>query len=139
MLSGCRPFSSQSTYFNLLPHRATGVTTAVVESMEDNFKKDVLREAHNGGGRILLHDEVEERPGVVSIVPIWEVVEEKDIMTPRDVFDLIVAQGYRVCFSSLLVLAYTGPNVTQINYGRVAIVSLWFIFSQNARSHNFLD
>jgi hypothetical protein len=75
-----------------------GVTTAVVEAMEDSFKRDILREVRQGGGRILLHDEVEERPGVFSIIPIWEVVEEKDIMTPRDVFDLIVTQGYRVCF-----------------------------------------
>ena len=67
--------------------------------MEDSFKKNVLHEVREGGGRILLHDEIEERPGVFSIIPIWEVVAEKDIMTPRDVFDLIVTQGYLVCFS----------------------------------------
>jgi hypothetical protein len=71
--------------------------------MEHSFKKDILREAREGGGRILLHDEVEERPGVFSIIPIWEVVEEKDIMTPRDVFDSIVTQGYRVCGSASIV------------------------------------
>ena len=73
--------------------------------MEDSFKRDVLREVRQGGGRILLHDEVEERPGVFSIIPIWEVVEEKDIMTPRDVFDLILTQGYRVCFFNCSFLA----------------------------------
>jgi len=92
----CKPF--HSAYFYRSFSRATGVTTAVVESMEDSFKKDILREVRQGVGRILLHDEVEERPGVFSIIPIWEVVEEKDIMTPRDVFNLIVAQGYHVCF-----------------------------------------
>jgi len=78
-------------------YRATGVTTAVVEVMENSFKKDVLRELRQSEGRILLHDEVEERPGVFSIIPIWEVVNEEDIMTPRDVFNLIIKQGYRVC------------------------------------------
>ncbi|KAF8150729.1 inositol hexakisphosphate-domain-containing protein [Crassisporium funariophilum] len=82
---------------------ATGVTTAMVENMEQSFKKDVVRELQKGNGRILLHDEVEERPGVFSIIPIWEVVEDHDIMTPRDVINLITKQGYR------------------INYGRVAI------------------
>jgi hypothetical protein len=77
-------------------HRATGVTTATVESMEESFKKDVLRELRNGDGRILLHDEVEERPGVFSIIPIWEVVNEDQIMTPRNVFDSIIKEGYRV-------------------------------------------
>lgn len=82
---------------------ATGVTTPVVEAMEGKFKQDVLRELRAGDGRILLHDEVEERPGVFSIIPIWETVTEDDIMTPRDVFDVMVKEGY------------------QINYGRVAI------------------
>ncbi|KAH0833089.1 inositol hexakisphosphate-domain-containing protein [Lanmaoa asiatica] len=74
---------------------ATGVTTAMVETMEERFKQDVLRELRQGGGRILLHDEVEERPGVFAIIPIWETVSEEDIMTPRDVFDLVTKEGYK--------------------------------------------
>ncbi|RXW17535.1 hypothetical protein EST38_g8313, partial [Candolleomyces aberdarensis] len=74
---------------------ATGVTTGVVEAMEENFKKDVLRELKQGDGRILLHDEVEERPGVFSILPIWEFVSEDEIMTPQDVFSQIIREGYR--------------------------------------------
>lgn len=76
--------------------RATGVTTAVVESMEQSFKKDVIRELTQGNGRILLHDEVEERPGVFTIIPIWEVVSEDQIMTPRDVYNLMINEGYKV-------------------------------------------
>lgn len=82
---------------------ATGVTTAMVEAMEERLKKDVIREVRMGDGRILLHDELEERPGVFSIIPIWETVDEEDIMTPRDVFDLMAKEGFK------------------INYGRVAI------------------
>ena len=67
--------------------------------MEENLKRDVIREVRAGEGRILLHDEVEERPGVFSIIPIWEQVEEKDIMTPRNVFELMAKEGYRVCLS----------------------------------------
>ncbi|KAH9856633.1 inositol hexakisphosphate-domain-containing protein [Lenzites betulinus] len=74
---------------------ATGVTTAVVEAMEESLKRDVLYEVRAGEGRILLHDEVEERPGVFSIIPIWEQVEETDIMTPRDVYNLMVKEGYK--------------------------------------------
>jgi len=76
--------------------RATGVTTSVVEAMEESFKRDVLREVRAGGGHVLLHDEVEERPGVFSIIPIWENVNEDDIMTPRDVFELVKKEGYGV-------------------------------------------
>lgn len=72
------------------------MTTSVVESMESSLKKDVLRELRAGDGRILLHDEVEERPGLFNIVPIWETIEESDIMTPRDVFELMKVEGYKV-------------------------------------------
>jgi hypothetical protein len=72
----------------------------MVEAMEERFKKDVIREARMGDGRILLHDEVEERPGVFSIIPIWETVEEKDIMTPRDVFNLMSKEGFKVSSGS---------------------------------------
>lgn len=82
---------------------ATGITTAVVEAMEGSFKKDILRELQVGKGRLLLHDEVEERPGVFSIIPVWEDVSEEDILTPRDVFEVVQKEGYR------------------INYGRIAI------------------
>jgi hypothetical protein len=77
--------------------RATGITTSVVESMEMSLKKDVLRELRAGHGRLLLHDEVEERPGQFEIVPLWESVEEGEIMTPRDVFEQMNAEGYKVC------------------------------------------
>jgi len=64
--------------------------------MEVNFKRDVIREVRAGDGRILLHDEVEERPNVFSIVPLWENVSEDDIMTPGDVFNLMAKEGYNV-------------------------------------------
>lgn len=73
--------------------------------MEESFKRDVLAELHSGNGRVLLHDEVEERPGVFSIIPLWENVKEGDILTPREVFQTMVKEGYK------------------IDYGRVAIVS----------------
>ncbi len=76
--------------------RATGVTTQTVEDMEIKLKRDVLREVRKNEGRILLHDEVEERPGVFTILPQWEVVAADDILTPRDVFELMAREGYKV-------------------------------------------
>lgn len=69
--------------------------------MEESFKKDVLRELRASGGRILLHDELEERPGNFSVVPIWETVSEDEILTPKDVIDAIKREGYRVCLMFL--------------------------------------
>ncbi|KIY62129.1 hypothetical protein CYLTODRAFT_494858 [Cylindrobasidium torrendii FP15055 ss-10] len=88
---------------------ATGVTTAMVETMEESFKKDVLREVRAGNGRVLLHDEVEERPGVFSIIPIWEEVEESDILTPRDVFDLAAQEGYNIDYGRIAITDEQAP------------------------------
>ncbi|KIP04476.1 hypothetical protein PHLGIDRAFT_75887 [Phlebiopsis gigantea 11061_1 CR5-6] len=88
---------------------ATGVTTVMVERMEEKLKEDVLREVRAGGGRILLHDEVEERPGVFSIIPIWEQVSEEDIMTPRNVFELMVKEGFHVDYDRVAVTDEQAP------------------------------
>ncbi|KAF9067827.1 inositol hexakisphosphate-domain-containing protein [Rhodocollybia butyracea] len=88
---------------------ATGVATAVVEVMERNFKTDILRELRAGKGRILLHDEVEERPGVFSIIPIWETCSEEDILTPREVFDLIVKEGYKIDYDRVAITDEQAP------------------------------
>ncbi|THG97465.1 hypothetical protein EW026_g4541 [Hermanssonia centrifuga] len=88
---------------------ATGVTTEVVERMEEKFKSDVIREVQAGNGRILLHDEVEERPGVFSIIPIWEEVSEDDIMTPRNVFELMVKENYRVDYDRVAITDEQAP------------------------------
>ncbi|TFK40212.1 inositol hexakisphosphate-domain-containing protein [Crucibulum laeve] len=88
---------------------ATGVTTIVVEAMEKSFKKDILKELKAGNGRILLHDEVEERPGVFSIIPIWETVSEEDILTPRDVFDRIIREGYKIDYGRVAITDEQAP------------------------------
>ena len=81
--------------------RATGVTTQTVETMEISLKRDVIKELIKNDGRLLLHDEVEEQPGVFSIIPQWETVGEDDILTPRDVFELMTKEGYKVFLAPL--------------------------------------
>ncbi|KAJ7168617.1 inositol hexakisphosphate-domain-containing protein [Mycena filopes] len=88
---------------------ATGVTTVMVERMEDSFKKDVLRELRANEGRVLLHDEVEERPGSFAIVPLWETVSEADILTPRDVFGLMKKEGFNIDYGRIAVTDEQAP------------------------------
>jgi hypothetical protein len=85
--------------------RTTGVTAAVVERMENTLKDDVLREIRASEGKLLLHDEMETKPGTYEIVPIWETIEEKDVMTPREMYEEVQKEKY------------------QVDYLRVAIVS----------------
>ncbi|KAJ7249237.1 inositol hexakisphosphate-domain-containing protein [Mycena haematopus] len=89
--------------------QATGVTTAIVERMEENFKLDVLRELRANEGRVLLHDEVEERPGSFAIVPLWETVSETDILTPRDVFSLMKKEGFKIDYGRIAITDEQAP------------------------------
>ncbi|PAV16188.1 metal ion binding oxidoreductase [Pyrrhoderma noxium] len=88
---------------------ATGVTTQTVEVMEKNLKRDVIREVIANEGRILLHDEVEERPGVFSIVAQWENVDTDDILTPRDVFDLMAKEGFKINYDRIAITDEQAP------------------------------
>lgn len=88
---------------------ATGITTDVVEQMEKNLKRDVQREAIAGEGRILLHDEVEDAPGQFTITPQWETVSVDEIMTPRDVFELVAKEGYKVDYARVAITDEQAP------------------------------
>lgn len=80
----------------------TGVTTSTVEAMEAALKRDLIAEAESGQGRVLLHDEVEE-DGKFTVTAEWQdlAVASQDIMTPRDVFELMQKEGFKVNYERL--------------------------------------
>ncbi|KAJ1604262.1 hypothetical protein NDA14_007583 [Ustilago hordei] len=88
---------------------ATGVTTDVVESMELALKNDMLKEAAQRGGRVLLHDETEIRQGEFDIIPVWETVKEGDVLTPREVYELVQREGYKVDYARLAITDEQAP------------------------------
>ncbi|KAK0547224.1 hypothetical protein OC845_004211 [Tilletia horrida] len=88
---------------------ATGVTTEVVESMEKALKEDVLKEAQARTGRLLLHDEVEGQRGNFEVIPIWETVGQQDVLTPREVYDLVISEGFRVDYARLAITDEQAP------------------------------
>ena len=81
--------------------------------METTLKDDVLQELRKSDGRMLLHDEQEIRPGSYEVIPVWETVEESEVMTPRELYEQVINEGYKV------------------DYARVAIVSSETCYSQN--------
>lgn len=88
---------------------ATGVTTDVVEGMELALKNDMLKEAAERGGRVLLHDETEIRQGEFDIIPVWETVKEGDVLTPREVYELVQREGYKVDYARLAITDEQAP------------------------------
>ncbi|KAG0151897.1 hypothetical protein CROQUDRAFT_36078 [Cronartium quercuum f. sp. fusiforme G11] len=86
----------------------TGVAAAAVEGMEAALKNDVLNEIREMDGRLLLHDEVEEN-GKFCITAVWETLDENQIMTPREVFDLMKSEGFVVDYARLPVTDEQAP------------------------------
>lgn len=72
--------------------------------MEATLKIDVLQEMRKGNGRVLLHDEVESKPGTYEIIPIWETVEERDIITPKEMYEEVIREDYRVDYARVAVV-----------------------------------
>lgn len=72
--------------------------------MEAQLKEDVLREIRKGQGRILLHDEVETKPGIYEIIPIWETIEDKDVMTPREMYQEVIRDRFQVDYVRVAIV-----------------------------------
>jgi hypothetical protein len=66
-----------------------------LEDIERRLKLDILDEARRYGGMILTHDEV----GSGDIIPTWVSVDQASIQTPREVWEDVERQGWRVAYS----------------------------------------
>ncbi len=91
--------------------RTTGITAAVVERMEAQLKEDVLREIRSGKGRVLLHDEVETKPGIYEVIPIWETVQDEEVMTPKEMYDEVIQEKFQVEYARMAIVRIdTAPS-----------------------------
>lgn len=88
---------------------ATGVTTDVVERIERALQRDLRQEAQQREGRVLLHDEVPNDDGDFTIVPVWETVQEIDILTPREVYECMRQESYRVDYARVAITDEQAP------------------------------
>ncbi|WFC98121.1 hypothetical protein MYAM1_000844 [Malassezia yamatoensis] len=88
---------------------ATGVTTDVVERIERTLKRDLIKEALQHGGRVLLHDEVQTEQGDFETIPLWETVKEEHILTPREVYELVQSEGFRVNYARVAITDEQAP------------------------------
>ncbi|KDN52550.1 hypothetical protein K437DRAFT_272412 [Tilletiaria anomala UBC 951] len=91
---------------------ATGITTEVVEQMERALKADVINEARARENRVLLHDEIDLAAGRYELVPVWEHVADEDVLTPREVYETVVREGYKVDYARLAVTDEQAPRAT---------------------------
>lgn len=63
-----------------------------LEDIERRLKLDILEESRKFGGMILTHDEVSNG----TLIPTWMSVDEASIRTPKEVYEDIKSEGWRV-------------------------------------------
>jgi hypothetical protein len=115
--------------------RTTGITASVVERMEATLKQDVLREIRSGEGKLLLHDEVETKPGIYEIIPIWEAVEESDVMTPKELYKMVTDEAYNVDYQRVAVVSCFAETYPDITDRRASSFACYFAGDRTKSSH----
>eukprot|EP01080_Neovahlkampfia_damariscottae_P005741 gene5741-9563_t len=85
----------------------TGISSERLEEMEDRLKGDILREAKKYNEKFLVHDEVEEISGLITE---WKDATSKTILTPREVYQQIEKEGYKIKYFRVPVTDERAPE-----------------------------
>lgn len=83
-----------------------GASSREVERTEAQLKSDVLHEAARNHGRLLVHDEGPDG----SVVARWETVTPESVQTPREVYDMLRQEGYKVDYARIPVTDEKSPE-----------------------------
>ncbi|CAG9460890.1 unnamed protein product [Pedinophyceae sp. YPF-701] len=86
----------------------TGIDWMRVEAMEQRLRADILAEARRYGGSIIVTHENDDS----QVVSTWEPVSDVDVQTPREAYEELVREGYRVVYRRVPVTDEKAPKAT---------------------------
>eukprot|EP00808_Paulinella_micropora_P002101 g43622.t1 len=87
------PFQNLSDFQDMPPYR--------IQRLEQLLKKEILSEADNNYGNILVHDEME----LGQLRACWEAVDKSTLQTSTEVFQTLTHEGFKVDFLRLPITA----------------------------------
>jgi len=100
-----RPFvlrDASQPLTNICSHR--GMHWKRVLKLERRLKQDILAEAMNNNGNILVHTEVSGHALETKIIPCWESVKGKtSVLTTLEAFELLKQEGYAIQYRRIPV------------------------------------
>eukprot|EP00252_Welwitschia_mirabilis_P018623 TRINITY_DN4136_c0_g2_i1.p1 TRINITY_DN4136_c0_g2~~TRINITY_DN4136_c0_g2_i1.p1 ORF type:complete len:1265 (-),score=281.07 TRINITY_DN4136_c0_g2_i1:516-4310(-) len=102
-----RPFvlrEVERPYKNMLEY--TGIDRQRVERMEARLKEDILREAEQYGGAIMVIHEADDG----KIYDAWEVVNPTVVQTPLEVFKSLESEGYPIDYARVPITDGKAPK-----------------------------
>ena len=103
-----KPYVLREFHEPLKNLESTGIAKERVELMELAMKQDCLLELQTYGNRLLLHEEVLTEHGF-SINAVWQTIQKEDILTPKEMFDKIIAEGYKVDYERIPITDEQAP------------------------------
>lgn len=103
---GDRPFVLRNLDTPYVNVDLSGIPAHKVEEVEMQLMADVLKEAEQHGGMILVNDEGE--PG--ELVSIWESATRETVKTLREVYNELAGHGFRVTLLRLPVTDEQSPS-----------------------------
>lgn len=83
-----------------------GKTAQEVEAQETQLKQEILNEAQRNGGRLLIQDETQDE----RMISRWIEIGPNDVQTPREVFDGLRSQGFRVNYARVPISDEKAPE-----------------------------
>jgi hypothetical protein len=78
-----------------------GIDAGNLAQIESRMKQDILTEADEHDGNILVHDEHE----LGKVRPVWESVHPQTVHTQAEVYAQLQREGYRVQYLRIPVTA----------------------------------
>lgn len=88
-----------------------------LEDIETRLKQDILEEARKYGGMILIHDELENG----HLVPTWMSVDEHSIRSPKEVYEDVKQEGWRVDYYRIPITPDTPIEVSVMSWEKEVI------------------
>ena len=95
-----------------------------LEDIERRLKLDILDEARKYGGMILTHDEITGG----TIIHTWVSVDEESIQTPKEVWDDMKRQGWRVDYWRIPIAPDTPIEVCSfeaVQSGNIVLILIY--------------
>ncbi len=114
----------------------TGITRERVEQMEARLREDVLAEAEQYGGRVLVSKELDDG----QVIDTWEPVHT--VQTPLEVCAALTAEGYQLSYVRIPITdeKVCADTLARANIHRAALLSCRSVgcAHANAAVHTFL-
>ncbi|KAI9328029.1 inositol hexakisphosphate-domain-containing protein [Zopfochytrium polystomum] len=108
-INGNRPYVLRDQTLTLRNMKSySGITASRLEQIELRLKEDILAELQNFDNRILVHAEAADS----AIVPIWEECLPQNVLTLREVIDLLKRENDPLELYRIPVTAEQAPDDT---------------------------